>query len=42
MYHSQTVDLLKNIFNWIRVDANDIDEERYLFLKKFSEVDSSM
>jgi exportin-5 len=39
MYYSQTVELLKNIFTWIRVDPNDIDEERYLFLKKFSEVE---
>ncbi|KAA8913607.1 armadillo-type protein [Sphaerosporella brunnea] len=38
MYHSQTVELLKNIFTWIRLDPDDIDEDRYMFLKKFSEM----
>ncbi|KAI5806365.1 armadillo-type protein [Geopyxis carbonaria] len=38
MYYPQTVELLRTIFNWIHVDSNDIDEERYLFLKKFSEM----
>ena len=38
MYHGNTVSLLSNIFNWRQIDANDIDEERYVFLKKFSEV----
>ena len=38
MYYPQTVELLANIFNWIRVDATDIDEERYLFLKRYAEV----
>ncbi|KAL7270468.1 karyopherin [Rhizina undulata] len=38
MYHAQTVQLLKNIFESIRVDPNDIDEEKYLFVKKFSEM----
>lgn len=38
MYFTQTVELLKNIFNWVPVDPNDIEEERYLFLKRFSEV----
>jgi exportin-5 len=38
MYHAQTVDLLRKIFNWIQVDPNNIDEEPYLFLKRFSEV----
>ncbi|KAF8539445.1 armadillo-type protein [Trichophaea hybrida] len=42
MYHSQTVELLKNIFNWIRVDPNDINEERYMFLKRFSEMISNL
>jgi exportin-5 len=41
MYHSQTVELLKNIFNWIQVDPSDINEDRYMFLKRFSEVDNS-
>ena len=38
MYYPRTVELLKNIFNWIPVDPNDINEDRYLFLKRFSEV----
>lgn len=38
MYFTQTLELFKNIFNWVPVDPNDIDEERYLFLKRFSEV----
>ncbi|KAH0609395.1 uncharacterized protein H6S33_012881 [Morchella sextelata] len=38
MYHAQTVDLLRKIFNWIQVDPNNIDEEPYLFLKRFSEM----
>lgn len=42
MYHAQTVGLLRNIFNWIQVDPNNIDEERYLFLKRFSEVTPSL
>lgn len=41
MYFPQTVSLLENIFNWVPVDPNDIDEERYLFLKRFSEVNIS-
>lgn len=40
MYHAQTVELLKNIFNWVPVDPNDINEERYMFLKRFSEVEN--
>ncbi|KAI5814832.1 armadillo-type protein [Pyronema omphalodes] len=42
MYHAQTVELLKNIFNWVPVDPNDINEERYMFLKRFSEMISNL
>ncbi|CUS06929.1 unnamed protein product [Tuber aestivum] len=38
MYYPQTVELLAKIFNWIRVDATEIDEERYLFLKRYAEM----
>ena len=38
MYHANTVRLLDNIWNWRPVDASDLDEERYAFLKRFSEV----
>jgi len=38
MYTSQTVDLLRKLFEWSIVSPNDIDDEKYLFAKKFSEV----
>lgn len=41
MYHANTVVLLGSIYNWRPVDADDIDEERYVFLKKFAEVNFS-
>jgi len=38
MYTSQMVDLLRKLFEWSVVNPNDIDDEKYLFAKKFSEV----
>lgn len=38
MYTSEVVNLLRNLFQWSVVDADDIDDEKYLFAKKFSEV----
>jgi len=38
MYTSQMVDLLRKLFEYSVVDPRDIDDEKYLFAKKFSEV----
>jgi exportin-5 len=38
MYTSQMVDLLRKLFEWSVVDPRDMDDEKYLFAKKFSEV----
>lgn len=38
MYTSQMVDLLRKLFEYSVVDPHDIDDEKYLFAKKFSEV----
>jgi exportin-5 len=38
MYTSQMVDLLRKLFEWSVVNPTDIDDEKYLFAKKFSEV----
>jgi exportin-5 len=38
MYTSQTVDLLRKLYQWSIVNSQDIDDEKYLFSKKFSEV----
>lgn len=38
MFTSEMVGLLRKLFEWSVVDPRDIDEEKYLFAKKFSEV----
>jgi exportin-5 len=38
MYTSQMVELLRKLFEWSVVDPHGIDDEKYLFAKKFSEV----
>lgn len=41
MYRRETVELLRKLYEWFIVDAQAIDDEKYLFLKKFSEVMSA-
>lgn len=38
MYTGQIVDLIRKLFEWSVVNPQDIDDEKYLFSKKFSEV----
>lgn len=42
MYTTQMVDLLRKLFEWSVVNPNDIDDEKYLFAKKFSEMMSNL
>ena len=38
MLQDETIQLLKQLYEWLVVDPTDIDEAKYLLLKKFSEV----
>lgn len=38
MFQDETIVLLKQLYEWLVVDPADIDEAKYLLLKKFSEV----
>ena len=38
MFQDETTFLLKQLYDWLIVDPTDIDEAKYLLLKKFSEV----
>mgnify|MGYP002621965343 CR=1 FL=1 len=38
MYGPEAVDLCRRLYEWSTVDAHDIDEDKYQFAKKFSEM----
>jgi hypothetical protein len=38
MYDTKIVELCKQLFEWSTVDARDVDDDKYQFAKKFSEV----
>ncbi len=38
MYNSDFLDLSRRLFAWSTVDAQDLDDDKYQFSKKFSEV----
>lgn len=38
MFRTGTIDLLKQLYRWLSADPSDIDDRRYLLLKRLSEV----
>jgi exportin-5 len=38
MYTQDMVNLLRKLYEWCIVDSHDIDDEKYLLAKRFSEV----
>jgi exportin-5 len=42
MYRTESVNLLKRIYDWSIVDASDIDEDRYTLCKKLAEMMSNL
>lgn len=38
MFDSGNLTLLQNLYQWLVVDPTDLDDAKYLLLKKFSEV----
>ena len=38
MFEADNLNLLKNLYQWLVIDPSDIDDAKYLLLKKFSEV----
>ena len=38
MFKAETITLLRQLFEWLRVDPADIDDSKYLMLKRLSEV----
>jgi exportin-5 len=38
MYTAERVNLLRKVYEWSIIDPNDIDDEKYLLGKRFSEV----
>ncbi|KAI9787672.1 MAG: hypothetical protein M1839_000203 [Geoglossum umbratile] len=42
MYSAESVNLLKRLYEWSVVDATNIEDEKYLLSKKFSEMTSNL
>lgn len=40
MFVSDVLNLLRQLYEWLLVDPTDIDDSKYLLLKRFSEVDN--
>lgn len=38
MFEISNLTLLKNLYQWLVIDPTEIDDAKYLLLKKFSEV----